>query len=153
MVNGEVSQRTLRKWLILCRLLEMKALCACKTDERTVNGNIRAGESLPRNVEDEKSPENMGRVGKEWVKHGSILDGASRKRISKVFWPRSKNWFQWRKYKIFRIWYLYNIYWLEVHLILHVWFYGSYCVIYFNLMKKLDLDCVTSRFSPYSDNW
>lgn len=43
----------------------MKALCACKTDERTVNGNIRAGESLPRNVEDEKSPENMGRVGKE----------------------------------------------------------------------------------------
>lgn len=72
----------------------MKALCACKTDERTVNGNIRAGESLPRNVEDEKSPENMGRVGKERVKHGSILDGASRKRISKVFWPRSKNWFQ-----------------------------------------------------------
>lgn len=64
-LNVKVSQGTLRKWLILQRLREMKALCACKTDERTVNGNIRAGESLPRNVEDEKRPENMGRIGEE----------------------------------------------------------------------------------------
>lgn len=73
----------------------MKALCACKTDERIVNGNTRAGESLPRNVEDEKSPENMGRVGKEGVKHGAILDSASGERLApKGFWPRSKNWLQ-----------------------------------------------------------
>lgn len=72
MVNVKVSQRTLRKWLISQRLPEMKAPCACKTDERTVNGNIRAAESLPRNVEDEKSPENMGRVGGEGVKHWAI---------------------------------------------------------------------------------
>lgn len=89
-LNGEVSQRTLRKWLILRRILEMKALCAYKTDERTVNGNIRATESLPRNVEDEKSPENMGRVRKEWVKHGVILDGESRKRFFKVIGPGAK---------------------------------------------------------------
>lgn len=59
----KVSQRTLRKWLILQRLAQMKALCACKTDERTVNGNMRAAESLPRIVEDEKSSENMDREG------------------------------------------------------------------------------------------
>lgn len=68
-------------------------------------------------------------------------------------WPRSKNWFQWRKYKIFRIGYSYNINWLKVHLILRVWLYGSYCAIYLNSMKKLNLDSVTSRLSPYSDNW
>lgn len=47
----------------------MKALCACKTDERTVNGNIRAAESQARNVKDEKILGNMDRVGDERMNH------------------------------------------------------------------------------------
>lgn len=72
----------------------MEALCACKTDERTVNGNIRAGESLPRNVEDEKSPENMGGIGAEWVKHGAILgEESGRGSTEKMVSPGAKTGF------------------------------------------------------------